>query len=205
MREFVREPKLRDRRRGVATVNAQWGNLQAILAGDFLLARASEIAASLSTEVAGLLANTIGRLCHGDIGQLRTTYDPDRTTEQYLTSIQGKTASLFSTSARIGGLDLPPGVSVSASIYGAHHRADLWPEPERFRPERFLGTRPAPNTFFPFGGGVRRCLGEVRRVAATKENLMPVLLEAAEARCTVGEIMAALADVFGRYDGAAKW
>jgi heptaprenyl diphosphate synthase len=91
-------------RRGVDTVNAKWGNLQAILAGDFLLARASEIAASLSTEVAGLLANTIGRLCHGEIGQLRTTYDPRRTAEQYLTSIEGKTASLFSTSARIGGL-----------------------------------------------------------------------------------------------------
>src|SRR5690606_24917051 len=42
-------------RRGVETVNARWGNLQAILAGDFLLARASEIAASLGTEVAGLL------------------------------------------------------------------------------------------------------------------------------------------------------
>jgi methylmalonyl-CoA mutase, N-terminal domain len=52
---------------------------------------------------------------------------------------------------------------------------------------------------------VRRCLDEVRRAAATKENLMPVLLEAAEARCTVGEIMAAMGDVFGRYDGAAKW
>ncbi|MFM7411079.1 MAG: polyprenyl synthetase family protein, partial [Actinomycetota bacterium] len=38
-------------RRGVETVNAKWGNLQAILAGDFLLARASEIAASLGTEV----------------------------------------------------------------------------------------------------------------------------------------------------------
>jgi methylmalonyl-CoA mutase N-terminal domain/subunit len=34
---------------------------------------------------------------------------------------------------------------------------------------------------------------------------MPVFLEAARARCTVGEIMAALADVFGRYDGAARW
>jgi methylmalonyl-CoA mutase, N-terminal domain len=52
---------------------------------------------------------------------------------------------------------------------------------------------------------VQRLLGEVRRVAATQENLMPVLLDAAEARCTVGEIMNALADVFGRYDGAAKW
>src|SRR3712207_6552689 len=48
-------------RRGVESVNARWGNLRAILAGDFLLARASEIAASLGTEVAGLLAATIDR------------------------------------------------------------------------------------------------------------------------------------------------
>jgi methylmalonyl-CoA mutase N-terminal domain/subunit len=52
---------------------------------------------------------------------------------------------------------------------------------------------------------VRRLLAEVRRQAGTKQNLMPVLIEAARARCTVGEIMNALADVFGRYDGAAKW
>jgi methylmalonyl-CoA mutase N-terminal domain/subunit len=54
-------------------------------------------------------------------------------------------------------------------------------------------------------GEVRRLLGEVRRLAATKENLMPVLIEAARARCTVGELMNAMADVFGRYDGAARW
>ena len=52
---------------------------------------------------------------------------------------------------------------------------------------------------------VERSLAEVRRVAATKENLMPAFVEAARTRCTVGEIMNALADVFGRYDGAAKW
>jgi methylmalonyl-CoA mutase N-terminal domain/subunit len=55
------------------------------------------------------------------------------------------------------------------------------------------------------GEAVRRLLGEVRRVAATKENLLPTLIEAARARCTVGEIMAALAEVFGRYEGAARW
>ena len=48
-------------------------------------------------------------------------------------------------------------------------------------------------------------LAEIRRIAGTTENLMPILLEAARARCTVGEIVNALADVFGRYDGAAKW
>ena len=91
-------------RRGVETVNAKWGNLQAILAGDFLLARASEIAASLGTEVAGLLAGTIGRLCEGQIEELRFTYNPARTVESYLASIEGKTASLYGTAARIGGL-----------------------------------------------------------------------------------------------------
>ena len=91
-------------RRGVDTVNAKWGNLQAILAGDFLLARASEIAASLGTEVAGLLARTIGRLCEGQIDELRHTYNAGRPESAYLSSIRGKTASLFSTAARIGGL-----------------------------------------------------------------------------------------------------
>jgi methylmalonyl-CoA mutase N-terminal domain/subunit len=52
---------------------------------------------------------------------------------------------------------------------------------------------------------VAKHLAEIKKVAATKQNMMPVLLEAARARCTVGEIMNALADVFGRYDGAAKW
>jgi methylmalonyl-CoA mutase N-terminal domain/subunit len=52
---------------------------------------------------------------------------------------------------------------------------------------------------------VRRHLDDVKRVAATGVNLMPAIIEAAEARCTVGEVMYALADVFGRYDGAARW
>jgi heptaprenyl diphosphate synthase len=91
-------------RRGVDTVNAKWGNLQAILAGDFLLAKASEIAASLGTEVAALLARTIGHLCEGQIEELRHTYNVARPVDSYLSSIDGKTASLYSTAARIGGI-----------------------------------------------------------------------------------------------------
>ncbi|HVF75374.1 MAG TPA: polyprenyl synthetase family protein [Acidimicrobiales bacterium] len=91
-------------RRGVESVNARWGNLVAILAGDFLLARASEIAASLGTEVAALLAATIGRLCEGQVGELKTAYSTDRTEADYLTSIEGKTASLVGASCRIGAL-----------------------------------------------------------------------------------------------------
>ena len=91
-------------RRGVDTVNAKWGNLQAIVAGDFLLARASGIAASLGNEIAGLLARTIAELCEGQIEELQHTYSVARTVPSYLVSIEGKTASLFATSARIGGL-----------------------------------------------------------------------------------------------------
>ena len=91
-------------RRGVETVNAKWGNLQAILAGDLLLSRASEIAASLGTDVASLLARTIGWLCEGQIEELRHTYDVARPEDSYLSSIHGKTASLYGTAARIGGI-----------------------------------------------------------------------------------------------------
>ncbi len=107
-------------RRGVETVNAKWGNLQAILAGDFLLARASEIAASLGAEVAGLLGHTIARLCEGEIEQLRHTYDVGRPEQSYFSSIAGKTASLFSTAARIGGIvaELERPVIEALTAYG---------------------------------------------------------------------------------------
>jgi heptaprenyl diphosphate synthase len=91
-------------RRGVPSVNARWGNLVAIVAGDFLLARASEIAASLGTEVSALLAATIGRLCEGEVGELQYAYNPSRPESAYFDAIAGKTASLMATSCRIGGL-----------------------------------------------------------------------------------------------------
>jgi heptaprenyl diphosphate synthase len=88
----------------VASVNARWGNLTAILAGDYLLAKASEIAASLGTEVAALLAATIGRLCAGQVNELQDAFSVARTEEGYVRSITGKTAALFSTSCRIGAI-----------------------------------------------------------------------------------------------------
>jgi cytochrome P450 len=63
--------------------------------------------------------------------------------------------------ATIAGLDLPAGTVVAPSIYLVHRRADTYPEPARFRPERFLGPEPQGGTYtwIPFGGGIRRCLG----------------------------------------------
>jgi cytochrome P450 len=59
----------------------------------------------------------------------------------------------------IGGVDLPAGTDVAPCIYLVHHREDLYPEPDAFRPERFLGVTPGTYTWLPFGGGVRRCIG----------------------------------------------
>jgi heptaprenyl diphosphate synthase len=91
-------------RHRVDSVNARWGNLRAILSGDFLLARASELAASLGTEVAALLATTIGRLCEGQVRELQHAYQVERTDADYTAAIEGKTAALFATACRIGAL-----------------------------------------------------------------------------------------------------
>ncbi|MDE2929221.1 MAG: cytochrome P450 [Acidobacteriota bacterium] len=60
---------------------------------------------------------------------------------------------------RIGNHELPAGSIVLPCIYLTHRQPELWPEPEAFNPDRFLGRRVDPYTFFPFGGGVRHCLG----------------------------------------------
>jgi heptaprenyl diphosphate synthase len=91
-------------RRGVPSVNARWSNIVAILAGDYLLARASSLAASLGADVAGLLAETIGELCRGQVLELQHLFDVDRTEAGYCSAIEGKTAALFATSCRIGGM-----------------------------------------------------------------------------------------------------
>jgi heptaprenyl diphosphate synthase len=91
-------------RRGAPSVNARWGNKVAILTGDFLLARASEIAAELGTEVVSVLAGAISRLCQGELAQLRYAFSTARPVPAYLDAIACKTASLLAASTRIGAL-----------------------------------------------------------------------------------------------------
>jgi cytochrome P450 family 135 len=71
----------------------------------------------------------------------------------------------------IGGRVLPAGVSVAPSIYLVHRNPEIYPEPKRFRPERFIEQPAGTYTWIPFGGGVRRCLG-----AAFAEFEMSVVL-----------------------------
>ncbi|HYP55851.1 MAG TPA: cytochrome P450 [Solirubrobacterales bacterium] len=75
-------------------------------------------------------------------------------------------------SVEIGGHRLPAGVAVTPSIYLVHRNPRVYPEPDRFLPERFLDNPPGTYTWIPFGGGVRRCLG-----AAFAQFEMAVVLE----------------------------
>jgi cytochrome P450 len=59
----------------------------------------------------------------------------------------------------LGGYELPAGARVVPSIHLIHRDPQIYPEPERFLPERFLDNPPGTYTWIPFGGGVRRCLG----------------------------------------------
>lgn len=74
---------------------------------------------------------------------------------------------------RVMGYDLPAGTMLTPCIYLVHHREDLYPNPNTFRPERFLERQFSPYEYFPFGGSNRRCLGyafalfEMKLVLAT--------------------------------------
>jgi cytochrome P450 family 135 len=66
---------------------------------------------------------------------------------------------LLKQDAEIGGWTLPEGVLVAPNIYLVQHREDVYPQPRRFRPERFLEGQGGTYSWIPFGGGIRRCIG----------------------------------------------
>jgi cytochrome P450 len=79
---------------------------------------------------------------------------------------------------RLGGQDLPAGVMVAPCIYLTHHSPDIWPEPDTFDPDRFLAKRVSPYEFFPFGGGIRHCIGAAFALYEMKIVLAQVLSRA---------------------------
>jgi cytochrome P450 len=84
----------------------------------------------------------------------------------------------LSTELSVDGLTLPAGTDVTPAIWLAHTRADVYPEPFAFRPERFLDEAPDTYAWVPFGGGVRRCIG-----AAFSEFEMRIVLREVLTRC----------------------
>jgi cytochrome P450 len=86
---------------------------------------------------------------------------------------------------------LPAGVHIAPSIYLLHRRADLYPDPLAFKPERFLTKQPGTYDWIPFGGGIRRCLGASFALMEMKVVLgtifKSVALEPAPASAGAGE------------------
>jgi heptaprenyl diphosphate synthase len=91
-------------RHGVPSVNSKWDNSVAILSGDFLFAKASELSADLGAEVTRLLARTIATVCDGQIRDVTTAGSLAQTEDGYMETIRRKTAALIATSCRLGGM-----------------------------------------------------------------------------------------------------
>ncbi len=91
-------------RRGAASANARWDNNVAILTGDFLFARASDILADLGPECVRLQARTFERLVTGQIRETVGPADGEDPVEHYLSVVADKTGSLIATSGRFGAM-----------------------------------------------------------------------------------------------------
>jgi cytochrome P450 family 135 len=92
-----------------------------------------------------------------------------------LRPVIGEVARRLNTPTTVAGYDLPAGVVVFPSIQLVQRRAAVFPSPDQFRPERFLGSNPQPGTWIPFGGGIRRCLGAALAMVEAKAVLKAVL------------------------------
>jgi heptaprenyl diphosphate synthase len=93
-----------DIRRNVSSVNARYGNLIAIVGGDYLMARSAGIAADHGVAMARLMAHTLAWLTRGQAAEVQTIYNVDRTETQYYEAIEGKTAALLSASCHVGAI-----------------------------------------------------------------------------------------------------
>jgi heptaprenyl diphosphate synthase len=115
-------------RRGTPAAHVKWSNTVAILTGDFLLARASELSAELGVDVTRLMARTIADLCQGQIREVQGSHLAARHgapevasgRQHYLQVVEEKTASLISASARLGAMltGLPLPVIEALTTYG---------------------------------------------------------------------------------------
>ena len=109
-----------DSRRGAASANHNWDNTVAILAGDFTLARASEVAAtSLGQQGVILLAQTYAQLCEGQVLELQLAGDTIHGAQEYYRVIEDKSASLIRTAARLGAMasDAPDSIIEAVSAW----------------------------------------------------------------------------------------
>lgn len=110
-------------RRGAPSANTRWNNTIAILTGDFLFARASEMTADLGTEATRILARTIAVLCEGQIRESVGPAPGQDPVAHYLRVIADKTGSLIATSGRLGAMlaGAPAHMAAALDRFGASY------------------------------------------------------------------------------------
>ena len=110
-------------RRGKPTANATWGNAASVLVGDFLLSRAFQLAVhTKNIKLLEVLAETTRKISEGEVMQLSNCKNPHITENEYMKTIQYKTAVLFQTAAQLGAIvgDASKTLETALASYGAH-------------------------------------------------------------------------------------
>jgi cytochrome P450 len=137
----------------------------------------------------GLLSWSFERLLrHPEkLERLRTEVDTDGAEGPYLDAVVKEVMRLCPAAPivvrrilrpmRLGGYEIPAGSTVAPCVHLVHRREDLYPEPLRFVPERFLERPAGTYTWIPFGGGVRRCLAASYAQLLMKQVVSTVLSE----------------------------
>lgn len=92
-------------RRGVPSVNVRWSNTAAVLSGDVLLAMSSSLGASLGAYESQIIADALSAMCVGQLYESYTLFDAQRSENEYLACVEGKTAALMEATCRLGGLE----------------------------------------------------------------------------------------------------
>ena len=111
--------------------------------------------------------------------------DGDPAGDEYLDAVAKETlrirpvvfdvGRILTRPVELGGYRLPPGIMVAPAIGLVHSSAMLYPDPERFDPDRMFGAALTPTTWLPFGGGNRRCLGATFAMVEMRVVLREVL------------------------------
>jgi octaprenyl-diphosphate synthase len=109
-----------DRRRGLKTANAIWGNAGAVLSGDFLYSRSFQMMVETRRmEVMRLLAETTNAIAQGEVLQLMNSGDPEVSEARYLRVIELKTAKLFEAASALGAIAAEqPALTQKLAEYG---------------------------------------------------------------------------------------
>ncbi|MEU0923226.1 polyprenyl synthetase family protein [Streptomyces malaysiensis] len=109
-------------RRGVPSVNARWGNTTAVLAGNWLLSKAAQLAAELGPETIRLQSKVTNRLIMGQIRELVGPSDDDDPLSHYFTVVAGKTAALIAMALQLGAVrtGAPDRIVQALAEYGEH-------------------------------------------------------------------------------------